>query len=103
MCFPLLPENPHHGERTEERSKTRFARRGFDECIFFVYNPDAMSAITVKLSFEQLLEAARSLSEEEQERLIFELSPELRQALQAMEAEYDRDRASGKTTYLEDL
>lgn len=54
-----------------------------------------MSTITVKLSFEQLLEAARSLSEEEQERLIFELSPELRQALQAMEAEYERDRASG--------
>ena len=57
----------------------------------------------IDLSFEQILEAARTLSEEEQERLIFELSPELRQALQALEAEYDKERANGKAVRLEDL
>lgn len=57
----------------------------------------------VDLSFEQILEAARALSEEEQERLIFELSSELRQALQALEAEYDKERATGKAVRLEDL
>lgn len=62
-----------------------------------------MSAIKIELSFEQILEAAQTLSEEERERLIFELSPELRQALQAVEAEYDGDRASGRTTPLEGL
>lgn len=62
-----------------------------------------MSVIKSTLSFDQVLEAARMLSEEEQERLIFELSPELRQALQALEAEYERERATGKTVPLEDL
>lgn len=31
------------------------------------------------------------------------ISPELRQALQAMAAECDRERATGKTVHLEDL
>lgn len=62
-----------------------------------------MSTIKSAPAFEQILEAARTLSEEERERLIFEISPELRTALQAFEADYDRDRAAGKTVLLEDL
>ena len=62
-----------------------------------------MSGIRIELSFEQILEAAKSLSEEEREHLIFELNPELTEALKMMEADYDNDRAAGKTVHLEDL
>jgi hypothetical protein len=55
-----------------------------------------MRVVKDDLSFEQILEAARRLSEEDRERLIFELSSELRQALQALEAEYESERAAGK-------
>ncbi|GBC76387.1 hypothetical protein HRbin07_00587 [bacterium HR07] len=62
-----------------------------------------MRAVNSGLSFEEILEAARRLSEEEQERLIFELSPELRKALHALQAEYERERAADKAVPLEDL
>jgi hypothetical protein len=62
-----------------------------------------MRVVKDDLSFEQILEAVRRLSEEDRERLIFELSSELRQALQALEAEYESERAAGKTVPLEEL
>ncbi|MCL6642936.1 MAG: hypothetical protein K6T71_06405 [Candidatus Bipolaricaulota bacterium] len=62
-----------------------------------------MCVVKDDLSFEQILEAARRLSEEDQERLIFELSSELRRALQALEAEYESERAAGKTVPLEEF
>ncbi|MFQ6116834.1 MAG: hypothetical protein ACE5LQ_01050 [Candidatus Bipolaricaulia bacterium] len=62
-----------------------------------------MSSIKIDLSFEQILEAINGLSEEERERLLFELSPELVAALKGMEEEYDRDRASGRSIALEEL
>lgn len=56
---------------------------------------------TVELSYEQVLEAAKGLREEEKERLLFELSPELSRALQQMEQAYDRDRTADRTVSLD--
>lgn len=61
-----------------------------------------MSTIKTELSFEQILEAAKSLSEAEREHLIFELSSEFKEALKKMEADYENDRAAGKTVHLVD-
>lgn len=62
-----------------------------------------MSTIAIHLSYEQILEAVRGLPEEEKERLLFELSPELIRALKKMEEKYDRDRASGRVISLDEL
>jgi hypothetical protein len=62
-----------------------------------------MSSIKIDLSFKQILEVVNGLSEEEKERLLFEVSPELVGALKKMEGEYDQDRASGRTIPLEEL
>jgi len=62
-----------------------------------------MGSIKIDLSFKQILEVVNGLSEEEKERLLFELSPELVEALKRMEEEYDQDRTSGRTIPLEEL
>jgi len=55
-----------------------------------------MGSISVDLDFEEFKEAAKQLSEEEQEELVFELQPSLGKALQKMEddakQEYEEDR-----------
>jgi hypothetical protein len=61
-----------------------------------------MGAISLELDFEDFKEAARQLSEDQREELLYELNPSLGRAFENMGKEVLEEEVQGDTVYFDE-